>query len=162
MRLRYAVTALVLGVVASGCSLTASTPTLSPEAAFCDSLKDYAVAVVDFQALDDQNTIDEYKEAARGVEDAMQDVAAAAVVMGQSSVDELQTASDALVGTLTDLPQDTPVAQVRTEVESRARGGREGTPVPRRRALPPAGDGLSGVAPRPRHPDRVGGAWGTT
>ena len=117
MRLRSVATVLVLGLVASGCGLTASTPTLSPEAAFCETLKDYAVAVADFQALDDQNTIDEYKAAAHDVADAMQDVAAAGVVMGEASVDELQTATDALVETLTDLPQDTPVAQVRTELQ---------------------------------------------
>ena len=118
MRLRYAVTALVFAIVASGCSLTTSTPTLSPEAAFCDSLKEYAVAVSDFQALDDQNTIDEYKTAADGIASAMQEVAAAGVVMGEASVDELQAATDALVGTLTDLPQDTPVAQVQDQVQS--------------------------------------------
>lgn len=117
MRLRSAVAAIALGLVAGGCSLTSSAPSLSPEAAFCGSLKDYAVAVVDFQALDDQNTIDEYQAAAQGVADAMQDVAAAAVVMGEASVDELQTATDALVGTVTDLPQDTPVAQVRAELQ---------------------------------------------
>ena len=118
MRLRPAVTVVVLALVASGCSLTASTPTLSPEAAFCDLLKDYAVAVVDFQALDDQNTIEEYKAAAHGVADAMQDVAAAGVVMSEASVDELQSATDTLVGTVTDLPQDAPVAQVQAELQS--------------------------------------------
>ena len=118
MRLRSALAVLALVLIAGGCSIASSTPTLSPEAAFCDSLKDYAVAVVDLQALDDQNTIDEYKAAAQDVNEAMEAVVAAGVVMGEASVDELQGATDALVGTLTDLPQDTPVAQVRAELQA--------------------------------------------
>ena len=143
MRLRSAVAAIALGLVAGGCSLTSSAPSLSPEAAFCGSLKDYAVAVVDFQALDDQNTIDEYKAAAQGVADAMQDVAAAAVVMGEASVDELQTATDALVGTvIVPAPGHTGRPGPRGAA-GRTRGRRQVTAVHRSSPLQPATVGIA-------------------
>jgi hypothetical protein len=109
---------MAVAVVASGCALFAAPEPIDPTAAFCDALDDYAVAVVDFNRLDESNTIDEYKAAAQQVADAFEGVVEAGAQMREAEVDELDAATDALVDTVNNLPQDVPVSEIQQELRS--------------------------------------------
>jgi hypothetical protein len=118
MRFRHGIAAIAVAMVAGGCGLFAPSTPVDPTAAFCQALGTYAGAVLNLNALDDQNTIDEYRAAAQQVEDAFEGVVAAAVEMGEAEVDELQAATDTLVSTINDLPQDVPISDIQAELRS--------------------------------------------
>jgi hypothetical protein len=120
MRIRYGIAAVAFALVATGsaCNVSRMMTPESATAAFCDALGDYAVAVVNFNALGDSNTIDEYKAAAQAVENALDGVKTAAVEMREADVDQLQAATDELRNTINDLPQDVPISEIQAELRS--------------------------------------------
>jgi cytochrome c556 len=118
MKIRSILAVVLLAVVGSACNVSRMVTPETAEAAFCDALNDYAVAVVNFNRLGDANTIDEYKAAAQAVEEAMDRVGSAAVDMREADVDQLQAATDELSNTINNLPQDVPISEIQTELRS--------------------------------------------
>jgi hypothetical protein len=116
MRIRTRIALIAVAFAASGCSLFATPATVDPNVAFCDALDDYAVAVANFNRLSDENTINEYKSAAQAYRTAMAGVAGAAVDMREAEVAELQSATDELLNTINNLPQDVPISEIQDEL----------------------------------------------
>ena len=121
MRIRHGVAVFAATLLVSGCAFVADESDTRSTAAFCDAVADYAVAVLDLQSLDEQNTIDEFQAAAQTVEDAFDDVVEAAVVSAQAELAGLEEATDALVTTVRDLPEDIPVADIQAQLQQQMR-----------------------------------------
>lgn len=116
MKLRHLLVA-GLAVVAVACNSTASpTPSPDPNAAFCGSLKDVAVAVADYHRLGPDDTIEAYKAAAQTVADSVQTAVDAAKNLKEAKADDLSSAVTALESYLQNPPQDVPVAEVKAQI----------------------------------------------
>ena len=117
MKLRSALLVAAFVAVLGACSSSTATPSPDPNAAFCSSLKDVAVAVADYQRLGPDDSIDAYKAAAQNVVTATQAAVDARKSLGDAKVDALASSVTTLKAYLQDLPQDVPVAQVQAEVQ---------------------------------------------
>jgi len=117
MRIRLGAAAIAVSLLVSGCAFLANEPAPDPSVAFCDAIADYAGAVLDLRSLDDQATIDQYQAAAQAVEDALAKVVAAGVDSGQAKLSDLEAATDALVSSVRNLPQDVPLADIQAQIQ---------------------------------------------
>jgi len=118
-RITFVAAALV--AVLGACSSPSPTPSPDPNAAFCDSLKDVAVAVADYQRLGPDDSIEAYKAAAQTIADAVNAAAEAGKDLKDAKVDALASAVTTLKAYLQELPQDIPVAQVQAEIQAQLR-----------------------------------------
>jgi len=117
MRIRLGVAAIAVALASSGCAFLANEPPADPSVAFCDAIADYAGAVLDLRSLDEQATIDDYKAAATAVANALAEVVKVGVSSGQAKLSDLETATETLVSTVQDLPQDVPIADIQAQLQ---------------------------------------------
>lgn len=121
MKLRSTLAAAALVAVLGACNSGSATPSPDPNAAFCGSLKDVAVAMADYQRLGPDDSIDAYKAAAQAVADSVSAAAEAGANLRDAKVDALASSVTTLKAYLQELPQDVPVAEVQAQVQAQLR-----------------------------------------
>lgn len=121
MRIRTALTTATLVAVVGACSSGSATPSPDPNAAFCGSLTDVAVAVADYHRLGPEDSIEAHKAAARTVADEIEAAAEAGRDLRDAKVDLLASSVTTLEAYLDEVPQDIPVAQVQADIQSQLR-----------------------------------------
>jgi hypothetical protein len=110
--LAVATVAAVLFWVVKGRKLTVSEARVD----FCGDLKDYGEAVVGLRSIDQNSTIDELQNAQVAVQESWEQLQKSSTSLNEAKLDALETSYHDLESTIQNIPDQTTLAEAKTEI----------------------------------------------
>jgi hypothetical protein len=89
-------------------------------AQLCDDLDALEAAVFEFQALNETNTVDEWRAARDDIDQAFEDVATSAAAVETARIEDLEASFDTLDETVTSIEGDQTIAEVQADLQDAA------------------------------------------
>jgi hypothetical protein len=86
-------------------------------AEFCAALDELEAAVFEFQALNETNTVDEWKVARDDIDQAFEDVTTSAAAVEAARVEDLEASFDTLDETVNSIEGDQTIAEVQADLQ---------------------------------------------